>query len=139
MCLSIKVNNPLHILDEGTHLGFEWIIVHNGMGYRCGYVRVPKGHPWHGKDYNEINVDVHGGLTFGEHDVPCDKGGPDDAFWFGFDCAHCDDAPDPELLTKYRSARQTGVVRTQAYVEDQCHHLCKRALEATKETSCPSQ
>lgn len=136
MCLSIKVKNPECVLSEGEHLGYEFVTVHNGMGYRCGYVRVPKGHPWHGKDYDDIDADVHGGLTFAEPDVPCAKGGADDAHWVGFDCAHCMDAQDQELpledgMRFFMS--MSGEVRTQEYVEDQCRSLCEQAAKAATE------
>lgn len=38
----------------------------------CGYVRVPEDHPWWVmfKDYNDLPVEVHGGITFGpEHRI----------------------------------------------------------------------
>ncbi len=133
MCLSVKVNNPEKVLAEGQHLGFEWVIVHNGAGYRCGYVRVPKGHPWHGKNYNDVAAGVHGGLTFGEPDLPCDKDGPDDAFWFGFDCAHCDDARDPSLPTRNEYPMpifEHQTVKTQEFVEAECRRLCEQAAAA---------
>lgn len=99
MCLSLKISRPGDVLAEGQHEGYEWVVIHNQIGYRCGYVRVPKGHPWHGKPYDEIKAEVHGGLTFAEPDKPCDKPGEDDAYWVGFDCAHLGDAPDPSLPT----------------------------------------
>ena len=60
---------------EGFHLG------HLSLGNLNGYIQVPKEHPWFKKDYNDIDVEVHGGLTFGEIR---DEG----EFWIGFDCAH---------------------------------------------------
>jgi len=36
---------------------------HEQLGHLCGYIGVPKGHPWYGKDYDAIEADVHGGLT----------------------------------------------------------------------------
>lgn len=54
-----------------------------------GYVGVPKNHPDYGKEYDDVEVEVHGGLTF------CVEGkdGDDlfpfvDVWWFGFDTAH---------------------------------------------------
>lgn len=40
-----------------THNGIECAVIHipsswNG-GHRCGYVRIPEGHPWHGINYNQ--------------------------------------------------------------------------------------
>lgn len=36
-----------------------------GFSFINGYVQIPKDHPWYGLPYAEIDVDVHGGLTFG--------------------------------------------------------------------------
>jgi len=138
MCLSIAIKRPDYVLATGEHLGYEWNITHNGMGYRCGYVRVPIGHPWHGKGYDEVDVDCHGDLTFAAADEPCDKAGEDNAWWVGFDCGHAGDAPDPELPGASRSlipavlalGRLYGEVRSQEYVEDQCRSICEQAAAA---------
>jgi hypothetical protein len=36
------------------------------FGWGNGYVLIPKNNKLHGKDYNNIDVDIHGGLTFSE-------------------------------------------------------------------------
>ena len=134
MCLSIAIDRPEDILSKGKHHGFEWMVVHNGSGYRCGYMRVALGHPWHGKGYHDLNVEIHGGLTFAHADVPCDAPGPDTDWWLGFDCAHTWDAPDPELPQEDthfpRSRFGSQVVRTQEYVEAECKSLCQQAFDA---------
>jgi len=130
MCLSTKVRSPERVLAEGFSEGFEWVVTHNTMGYRCGYVKVEKGHPWYGQ---EPSASVHGGITFGEADVPCGKGA-DDGWWVGFDCAHYCDAPDlslpmnEELRKIYRA--DDGIVRTQDFVESECRSLCAQAAKA---------
>lgn len=128
MCLSVALTHPENVLGTGHHLGFEWCVTHNNLGYRCGYVRVPAGHPWHGKSDEEIDCDAHGGLTFSAPDTPCDKGGADDGWWIGFDCAHYGDAQDPALPASFKM--QTfgdQTVRTQDYVEAECRSLCEQA------------
>ena len=140
MCLVIEVERPDRVLAKGVYEGFEWVVTHNDVGHRCGYVRVPLGHPWHGStmDQADENIRVHGGITFTEPDVPCEKDGPDNAWWVGFDCAHAFDAPDLELLkneTKevlqiLKGISKGGVVRTQEYVEEECKNLCLQAKEA---------
>lgn len=35
-------------------------------GWGNGYVALPKEHPYYGVDYEEIPVEVHGGLTYAE-------------------------------------------------------------------------
>lgn len=129
MCLSIKVSEPSRVLSEGKHQGLEWIVTHNSFGFRCGYVRIPVGHSWHGMDWDKIRCDVHGGITFSEPDQPCDKGGADDAWWIGFDCAHAGDAPGPSLPGHQDRPWDYGVIRNQEYAEGQCRQLCEQAAK----------
>lgn len=71
--------------------GYETSIHHSGCCL-CGYVLIPEGHPWNGKDYDDLtDVHVHGGLTYcakaDGHAGLESKGG-----WIiGFDCAHAGD------------------------------------------------
>ncbi len=78
------------------HAGLACLLHRNTFGAWCGYVGVPPGHPWHGKSYDDVDVRVHGGLTYAngcaEHlcHVPA-PGEPDALHWFGFDCNHAFD------------------------------------------------
>lgn len=54
-------------------------------GYLNGYTCIPKDHPCYGKDYDEIDIEIHGGLTFGEYDADCGL------HWIGFDSSHSGD------------------------------------------------
>lgn len=56
----------------------------------CAYVGVQAGNPLYGKDYNEIDIDCHGGLTFsceGDGEYRMEK-----YWWLGWDYAHSNDA-----------------------------------------------
>jgi hypothetical protein len=91
-------------VDEAT--GLDCMAVrHDELGHWCGYVGVPEGHPAHGKGYDDVDVDVsvHGGLTFSglcrpvpdrpSHGI-ChieQPGRPEHVFWLGFDLAHVGD------------------------------------------------
>lgn len=140
MCNPITTASPDLLITKGVHLGYEWEITSNRMGYRCGYVRIPPGHPWHGKDYDDVipYPDVHGGLTFAQPDTDCGKGGDDNAWWLGFDCAHYMDAPDPLLPGFERSGYHEhllsshGTVRTTSYVAGECRRLAEQAAEAAR-------
>src|SRR4051812_7944035 len=97
MCLSLELERPADVLARGEHCGHEWRVIRNPIGFRCGYVKVAPGHPWHGVAAGELECEVHGGLTFGERDVPCGAAGADDGYWIGFDCGHARDGIDAEL------------------------------------------
>lgn len=42
-----------------------WLGISDFGGWGNGYVLIPVGHPLHSVAYDEIDVDVHGGLTYG--------------------------------------------------------------------------
>lgn len=73
-----------------------------------GYVSVPKSHPCWGKDYNNVPVNVHGGLTFGsqggetsvvkkvlgkerEFKNDAEQWPNEEFWWFGWDTSHYND------------------------------------------------
>lgn len=77
-----------------THL----ISIAFDVGWGNGYVVIPKEHPLWGVGYDDIDVDVHGGLTYSEmadncmgwkEVLPSDKG----CWVVGFDTAHLGDNP----------------------------------------------
>ena len=79
-----------------THAGYSCFILRNTSGNWCGYVGVPSTHSCYEKPYNDVDVNVHGGLTYadkcGGHicHIP-EPGMPDDVWWLGFDTAHWGD------------------------------------------------
>jgi len=111
-------------LAEGEHCGYPWIVVHNNIGFRCGYICLSSDHPWFGKDYDHIPADVHGGLTYAS--------GTEMEWWIGFDCAHCGDAPDSTLPNRGGLMRPfaTDTIKDTAYVKAECLSLCQQAKEA---------
>lgn len=139
MCLSIAVDDPSCVLSRGEYLGYRWIIMHNFMGYRCGYVHVPSGHPWQSKTEDDTEVNVHGGLIFIKPDVVCgDKSPADGGWWLGFGCFHAGDGRDyalPMSRTLYdlKNIEIPGEqIRTTEYVRGQCHKLIDQAVAASQ-------
>jgi hypothetical protein len=85
-------NDPLSdgysIARRWEHAGLQCVVIqgqraHLGIATLCGYVKVPQNHPDHGKWYDDVDVHVHGGLTFCQVTT--------DGEWFGFDTSHLDD------------------------------------------------
>lgn len=109
-----------------TAAGYEAEVLAMPMGHRCGYVTVPEGHPCAAKDYDDLRVDVHGGLTY-SHDRT-----------FGFDCAHWDDAKDPALMSEeYRKVHEDiggvfgerGTIKTLEFCVAECESLASQLKE----------
>ena len=139
MCLHLAIDYPHLVLHDDEYRQTQFIIMNNGLGFRCGYVRVPAGHPWHGE--MNIDADVHGGITFAAPDRQCDQPGDDDSWWIGFDTAHAGDAPDPLLphdsdrhsKILFESMHTDGVVRGQYYVEEECRRLINQLWDRWSE------
>ena len=66
-------------------------------GWGNGYVAIPKSsnHPWFGREYRSIPVDVHGGITYARStDVyGWDKEWDEEHWVVGFDTSHAGDGP----------------------------------------------
>lgn len=60
--------------------GYDCAIRRGGMRAWCGYAKIPESHPYHDKNFDEMDIQVHGGLT-----------GGDDEGRIGFDTAHAGD------------------------------------------------
>ncbi len=52
-------------------------------GHLCGYIKIPENHKFYAKHYDDIDLSVHGGLTYSAME--------ENGFWIGFDCAHFSD------------------------------------------------
>lgn len=65
------------------------LIRRSHMGALCGYVGVDFLHPWYGNDYGELNIVVHGDLTYSNL---IKSRMTEEEFWcLGFDCSHMND------------------------------------------------
>jgi hypothetical protein len=123
---------------EWRHEGVPCLLVrHPRYGHWCGYAAVEPGHPWHGKDYDDVPVDVHGGLTYADKcgaipavcHVP-QPGEPDDVWWLGFDCAHARDM-SPGMWGPGMWWRVSDeVYRDQRYVQQQTDALAEQVIAA---------
>ena len=82
-------------------------------GYGNGYIGVPPEHPWFNRSYNDIDVDVHGGLTYSDDHAPGLE--PDGYWWIGFDTNHYQD-------NKYNC--------DEAYVQNEVLALAEQAIRA---------
>jgi hypothetical protein len=111
-----------------TEAGYEAEVIATKMGHRCGYVTVPKDHPHYGRRYDDINVDVHGGLTYANEGT------------FGFDCAHWNDARDKSIMSdEYKKIYSMwpslhdveSTIKTLEFCIAECESLAKQLKEMT--------
>lgn len=132
---------PDKVVWKDKLTGMPCMIVRNGLGALCGYVGVAEGHPYFGKHYDAVDVDVHGGLTYAHKcagticHVPA-AGEPDHVWWFGFDCAHAWDlCPGMEARSRALGfpPKRDDVYRDIPYVKRQCRKLAQQLKTAALE------
>ncbi len=96
------------VIEVGEYKGYSYLVkkiipewepqpLLNDCWY-CGYVVVPKTHPFYKKDYDDIydEIEVHGGLTYSRmvtREFDFGLTGEDDEWVIGFDCNHFSDNP----------------------------------------------
>lgn len=69
---------------EMEYQGVRCRIFRDSLGVLLGFALVEKDHPFYEKDYEDIDIDIHGGLTSAGRDGAGD-------FWIIFDCGHVRD------------------------------------------------
>ena len=134
-------SEPDRIAWTDPDAGYPCLMRRNDRGSWCGYVAVPPGHTAHGWDYDALcELKVHGGITYargymgdpsrGVCHVPA-EGEPDDVWWLGFDCGHCED--DNWMMVELREAHPVlaggllgSVYRDVGYVRQECSRLAQQ-------------
>ena len=122
------------IQNEKDHDFFEShgficeIIRHPTYKTLCGYVYVDKNHKMYGVDYDEMNFDVHGGVTFSAL-----KG----KWWsIGFDTSHIGDY-SPGMVECTGMCISSDVYRNWDYVVEETKNLAAQMAQKQSGTVTP--
>lgn len=98
-----------------NRLELTCMVIRNGeMLHLCGYVGVDPKHILYGK--TELDVSVHGGLTFTGIIKELDP----EMWWFGFDCAHFSDA-----IPAFKDNEQQSY-KDMVFVKSETDNLCEQ-------------
>lgn len=143
--------NPRPICEKLWHdRGYLCMVVLTPMGHRCGYVAIHKGQPFYMSGYHILDwIECHGGLTYSESYHPADiDDGLKPKWWIGFDCSHCNDAPDVKAIEDSygvdsepakRAKRMASFcfmdvaqVRSLEFCAEQCKSIVDQLLEGAK-------
>lgn len=84
--------DTIKILSQGKYRGREFKILSYGT-HPCIYLKIDETEKYYGCDYEDINLRVHGGLTFSNFigvTNPDNRFG--EGYWIGWDYAHAGDA-----------------------------------------------
>ena len=134
------------IIESSFHYkGFQCCVIFHQLGHRCGYVKVPYWHSAYEKNWDELDIKCHGGITYTSH-ILLGKTHAS-GWWIGFDCAHFGDIPDVQSAVKYfegdekqrntlnflynldKGQENFGSVKTLDYCIQQCKSIVDQLME----------
>lgn len=117
---------------EFTYKGFRCVILrHPELKHLCGYVALPEGNALDGIPYDDININVHGGLTFAKSKTEKHPRFPGYGTVIGFDCAHYTDY-NPGVTNE--KLKKLTTYRNMAFVEKQCKSMVDQIINGVKIT-----
>ena len=104
------------IYESQSGIQYKCIIKRNKhIKNLCGYVVLTKDNKFYGKDYDDIPVQVHGGLTFSSE--------VNGEWLIGFDCAHHGDITPG---CGYEGLSYMGTYKDMNFVKSECESLAEQ-------------
>jgi len=97
----------------------------NDVKALCGYITLTKDNSLYGVDYDDINIQAHGGLTYQGYDQ-------NENWVIGFDCGHYGDLTPYFLLKGDYPFNSFGEYRDMQYVKLQCEGMAEQASVFSK-------
>ena len=95
--MQYQANNKIELLDSGTFKNYNYYILSLGT-HPTAYVEIPKSNKIYEKDYSEIDLEVHGGLTYSRDFLWISKEKKLQGWFIGWDYAHYGDYAGYELM-----------------------------------------
>ena len=129
------------IEERFDYKGYPCVVMFQPMGFRTGYVGVPKESILYGRNSTVLNtiLECHGGVTYTDSRLYGQE--DENTWWVGFDCGHAWDGYDADTTWKYfrkdisdYKGIYDGEIRTKYYVETQCRHLVEQIQDANNMT-----
>lgn len=80
----------IDVLDTGYCFGLLYYILNLGT-HPTAYIKIPKDSKYYGKDMDEIDLEVHGGITYAKDYLYISKNQKVDGYFIGWDYAHYND------------------------------------------------
>ena len=110
--------------DDFEAYGLFCAMRRNDFGSWCGYVGIPDEHPLYTHNFENLELEVHGGLSYSGYKFKKNNGIHKKAkpiWWFGFDCSHYGDLMPINPTTFF-----DGEYRNYEYTKKQCINLAKQ-------------
>lgn len=108
------IKRKVEVLLEGTYKGYQFYILNLGT-HPTAYIEIPRGSKLFRKDYNDIDISIHGGLTYADDHLQDIK---KDTWFIGWDYAHLGDYFGADLFFNINDNGQVRKWTTEEIFED---------------------
>ncbi len=88
--MKYQFNYKREILDTGFCFGLLYYIISLGT-HPVAYIKIPEDSKYFGKDICDIDIAVHGGITYAEEGLYTNNEKNIEGWFIGWDYAHCGD------------------------------------------------
>lgn len=125
--MKYQAERKKELLDSGKCMGYNYYILNLGT-YPTAYIEIPKNHKYYLKNYDEINIDVHGGLSYSDNYLIVENEKLTNTWFIGWDYAHYDDFIGYELNYPLEF-RTSGKKWTTEEIQEEVYSVCKQLKE----------
>jgi hypothetical protein len=118
---------PHQIIAMGEHEGVTFYVVNINGRHPCAYIRIPKGMPLYGLDYDDLDqyeIEVHYGWTYAR-DFLVGVVNDDESWFIGWDYGHCCDFEGYYLNEKDSSLLKKNKRWTTDEIIEECKEVCE--------------
>ena len=127
--MEYSIERKIEVLDTGYCFGLLYYIMNLGT-HPTAYIRIPENHKYYKKNYEDIDLIVHGGLTYASNHLWISKTQKIDGWFVGWDYGHCGDYAGYEEMfpTELRtSGKKWTTQEIFKEVKEACYQLAKGA------------
>lgn len=126
-----QATDKIELLDTGTCEGYTYYILNLGT-HPTAYVQIPENHKYYNKEYEEINLDVHGGITYSRNRLYLSKEEKIDGWFIGWDYAHWGDYTGYEENMP-EECKTRGKKWTTKEIQEEVYEACRQLKEELEE------
>lgn len=129
--MEYQAKRKIELLDSGKCINYNYYILNLGT-HPTAYIEIPKNHKYYLKHYDEIDIDVHGGLTYSDNYLIVEGEKITNCWFIGWDYAHFGDFIGYELNypTEFRTNEKKWTTKE---IQNDVYEVCKQLFEAEKE------
>lgn len=85
--MKYEKEGKIELLYKDVYKNYKYYILNLGT-HPTAYIEIPKDHKYYKKDYDRIDLNVHGGLTYSDNELMSVKS---NSWFIGWDYAHYND------------------------------------------------